>query len=147
MHNFQVIILDCLGQVFRGINYELLPLDPEAEKTFERHVNDSWLQCQELSCLLWSLISKELFSLSWTNLREGYLTVSEYHIYVSEGIHCSFSYGATQNSLWPLKTALELSTKSAGQLARISVYTDCVFMLTTLMFCEGRGCINGLVQV
>lgn len=34
MYNFQVIILGCLGWVFHGINYKLLPLNPEAEKTF-----------------------------------------------------------------------------------------------------------------
>lgn len=41
MYNLQVIIPDCLGRVFHGINYKLLRLYPEAEKTFERHVNDS----------------------------------------------------------------------------------------------------------
>lgn len=44
MYDFQAIILDCLGWVFHGINYKLLSLNLEAEKTFERHVNDSWLQ-------------------------------------------------------------------------------------------------------
>ena len=33
--------LGCLGWVFYGINYKLLPLGPETEKTFERHINDS----------------------------------------------------------------------------------------------------------
>lgn len=41
MYNFQVIILDCLGRVFHGTNYKLLPLNPGAEKTFERHRNGS----------------------------------------------------------------------------------------------------------
>lgn len=136
MYNFQVIVLDCLGWVFRGINYKLLPLHPEAEETFERHVNDSWLQFQELSYLLWSLISKELFSWIELNKYQGELPLEPQNVTFMflKDTCCSPSYGAIQNSIRPLKTALELSNTRESQLAGISTYTECVFMLMTLMF-------------
>lgn len=148
MYNFQVIIVGCLGWVFYGINYKLLPHGPETEKTFGRHINDSWLQFQELSYLLCPLISKALLMGSVEQISEKVTFATlKHHNYVFKRYTLSTQLWGHQNSIWLLKSALELSTKSWSQLAWAAIDTECVFMLMTLVFWKGRSWMNSLIQV
>ena len=147
MHNFQVIIPGCLGWVFYGINYKLLPLSPETEKTFERHINDSWLQFQELSYLLCPLISKALLMGSIEQISEKATFAALKYQLCFQKCTLSTQLWGHQNSIWCLKSALELSMKSWSQLAWVAIDTECMFMLMTLMFWKGRSWMNILIQV
>ena len=140
MYNFQVIILSCLGQVFHGISYKLLPLHLKAGKTFERHSFKWQLIAISIVVLFILIINLKRVFMDWVEQIWGRIPLQ------SQNITCMFlkdtcfspSCGATQNSNWPLKTTLELSNTREIHLAWISIYIECVFMLMTLEFWKAR---------